>query len=59
MRRILFAAACALALTTGCQNFSTDKTGNQTMRYDSDERRFVPTDDALNRSAEPMDLLKK
>jgi hypothetical protein len=59
MRRILFAAACALALTAGCHNFSADKTGSQTMRYDDDERRFVPTNDALYMSREPLDTPKR
>jgi hypothetical protein len=59
MGRLAKLLLCACALAAGCQNFGFGKSGSQTMRYDSDERRFVPTDDALYMSREPIDLPKR
>lgn len=59
MRRVLFAAMSALALTSGCHNFSTDNTGSQTISYDDHKGQFVPANDGGFMNGEPMDMRRK
>jgi hypothetical protein len=59
MRSHIRAALFVLALSAGCSNFSTDKTGSQQIDYDSTKGQFVPSNSWGSMNGEPMDMRKR
>jgi hypothetical protein len=59
MRSFLRAAFCAVVLTAGCNNFSTDRTASQQIEYDSSRGQFAPSNSWGSMNGEPMDMRKR